>query len=95
MDGSIVGIRDGVEGNTVCSLVEMLGGMVDVGRGMMIGISRCRFHGGLEEKVIVGSKIGILVGDSVCNLVGHPESGIVGRSVRRFVDISPCELERV
>ena len=28
LDGSIVGIRDGVEGNTVCSLVEMLGGML-------------------------------------------------------------------
>ena len=69
--------------------------MVSVGRGMTIGISRCRIHGGLEERGIVGSKVGILVGNSVCHFVGHSEGGIVGHSVRRFVDISQCELERV
>ena len=94
MDGSIVGIRDGVEGNTVCSLFETLGGMVEVGRGMSIGKLGRRFHGGLEERDIVGNIIGVLVGDSVCNLVGRPERGLVGHSVRRFVGISPCELER-
>ena len=62
---------------------------------MTIGILWCRSHGRLEERGIAGNMIGVMVGDSVCNLVGHPESGIVGRSVRRFVDISQCELERV
>ena len=69
--------------------------MVAVGRGMTVGISQCRFHGGLEEKGIVRNIIGILVGDSVCPVIGHSDSGIVGHSVGRFVDISQCALERV
>ena len=95
LDSAKVGIRDGVEGNTVCSLIETLGGTVDVGQGMTVGVSWCRFHSGLEERGIVGKIIGILVGESVCNPVGHSESSIVGHSVRRFVDISPGKLERI
>ena len=95
MNSANIGIRDGVGEDTVCSLIEALGGTVGVGQGIMVGVITCRFRGGLEGRGILGEIVGFLAGASVCNPVGRPEGSIVGHSVRKFVGILPRKLERI